>query len=168
MLKHTKIVATISDKRCDVDFINSLYKAGMNVVRLNTAHLTAEGLSRIVSNTRSVSERIGILMDTKGPEVRTTVNAGQEPIAFKTGDRIQVVGNPDLETTHDCIAVSYRNFVHDLSVGSAILVDDGDLEMRVVDKCADYLVCEVENDATIGSRKSVNVPGVRINFHCQD
>ena len=47
MLKHTKIVATISDKRCDVDFINSLYKAGMNVVRLNTAHLTAEGLSRI-------------------------------------------------------------------------------------------------------------------------
>ena len=164
MLKHTKIVATISDKRCDVDFINSLYKAGMNVVRLNTAHLTDEGLSRIVSNTRSVSERIGILMDTKGPEVRTTVNAGQEPIAFKTGDRIQVVGNPDLETTHDCIAVSYRNFVHDLSVGSAILVDDGDLEMRVVDKCADYLVCEVENDATIGSRKSVNVPGVRINL----
>lgn len=66
MLKHTKIVATISDQRCDVDFIKSLYEAGMNVVRLNTAHMTEEGLSLVVNNVRAVSNRIGILMDTKG------------------------------------------------------------------------------------------------------
>ena len=64
MLKHTKIVATISDQRCEVDFIDALYKAGMNVVRLNTAHMTEEGLSKVVRNVRAVSERIGILMDT--------------------------------------------------------------------------------------------------------
>ena len=72
MIKHTKIVATISDRRCDVEFIRSLYKAGMNVVRLNTAHMDEEGLNRVVMNTRMVSGRIGILIDTKGPEIRTT------------------------------------------------------------------------------------------------
>ena len=162
MLKHTKIVATISDQRCDVEFIDALYKAGMNVVRLNTAHLTAEGLARVVKNVRTVSDRIGILIDTKGPEVRTTVTP--EPIAFKTGEIVRMKGEPEGETSHDCICVSYRNFVNDLTVGSDILVDDGDLELKVIEKQEDCLVCEVGNDATLGSRKSVNVPGVRINL----
>ena len=67
MLKHTKIVATVSDQRCEVEFIDALYKAGMNVVRLNTAHMAEEGLTRVVNNVRTVSNRIGILMDTKIP-----------------------------------------------------------------------------------------------------
>ena len=164
MLKHTKIVATVSDKRCDVEFLEALYKAGMNVVRLNTAHLQEEGLTRIVNNVRAVSDRIGILMDTKGPEVRTTATVGGDPIAFKTGDRVKITGNPDQESSHECIYVSYRNFVNDLAVGSDILIDDGDLELKVVEKTADYLVCEAQNEASLGSRKSVNVPGVRINL----
>ena len=72
-MKSTKIVATISDKRCDESFIRELYEAGMNVVRMNSAHLTAEGFNKIITNVRAVSPQIGILMDTKGPEVRTTV-----------------------------------------------------------------------------------------------
>lgn len=164
MLKHTKIVATISDQRCDVEFIDSLYKAGMNVVRLNTAHMGEEGLSRVVNNTRAVSDRIGILMDTKGPEVRTTVNVNKEEISFTTGEKVKIVGDPEKETSHDCIYVSYKNFVHDLIVGSDILIDDGDLELKVIEKQPDYLLCEVGNDATLGNRKSVNVPGVRINL----
>lgn len=164
MLKHTKIVATISDQRCDVDFIKSLYEAGMNVVRLNTAHMTEEGLSLVVNNVRAVSNRIGILMDTKGPEVRTTVNVNKEPIAFKTGDRVKISGNPSQETTREHIYVSYSRFVHDLSIGSDILIDDGDLEFKVIEKNDDYLLCEAQNEATLGNRKSVNVPGVRINL----
>ena len=162
MLKHTKIVATVSDQRCEVEFIDALYKAGMNVVRLNTAHMAEEGLTRVVNNVRTVSNRIGILMDTKGPEVRTTT--AQAPIPFKTGEIVKIMGNPEGETSHDCICVSYRNFVNDLGVGSDILIDDGDLELKVIEKKEDFLVCEVENDATLGSRKSVNVPGVRINL----
>ncbi|MDH6535535.1 pyruvate kinase [Parabacteroides sp. 52] len=162
MLKHTKIVATISDQRCEVSFLDSLYKAGMNVVRLNTAHMMEEGLNRVVTNVREVSDRIGILMDTKGPEVRTTVL--KEPIPFKTGDIVKITGNPDKETTRDCISVSYKNFVNDLHIGDDIMIDDGDLELNVTEKHADYLLCEVLNDATLGSRKSVNVPGVRINL----
>lgn len=164
MLKHTKIVATISDQRCEVEFIDSLYKAGMNVVRLNTAHMAEEGLSRVVNNTRAVSDRIGILMDTKGPEVRTTVNVDKEPIPFRTGEKVKLAGDPDKETSHDCIYVSYKNFASDLVVGSDVLIDDGDLELKVIEKQPDYLLCEVGNDATLGNRKSVNVPGVRINL----
>ena len=162
MLKHTKIVATISDQRCDVDFIDSLYKAGMNVVRLNTAHMMEEGLNKVVTNVRAVSDRIGILMDTKGPEVRTTTS--KAPIPFLTGETVKIIGDPNGETTHDCIYVSYKNFVNDLAVGSDVLIDDGDLELKVTEKNDDYLICEVQNDATLGSRKSVNVPGVRINL----
>ncbi|MDR0395417.1 MAG: pyruvate kinase [Tannerella sp.] len=162
MLKHTKIVATLSDLRCDTEFIEKLYNAGMNVVRLNTAHLQEEGLARIVSNVRAVSDRIGILIDTKGPEVRTTV--APEPIDFKSGDQVKMTGNPLGETTRDCICVSYQSFVKDLKAGSDILIDDGDLELKVIGKTPDHLICEVQNDATLGSRKSVNVPGVRINL----
>ncbi|MDR0573194.1 MAG: pyruvate kinase [Tannerella sp.] len=162
MLKHTKIVATISDKRCDVDFIDALYKAGMNVVRLNTAHMQEEGLTRVVNNTRAVSDRIGILIDTKGPEVRTTIT--KEPVAFKYGDKVKMVGNPEGETTRERICVSYNNFVQEIDVESEILIDDGDLDLKVIEKTEDYLVCEVLNDATLDSRKSVNVPGVRINL----
>jgi pyruvate kinase len=101
-------------------------------------------------------------MDTKGPEIRTTPT--KERLEFKSGDRVKVVGNPECETTKECIAVSYPNFVNDLQIGNAILIDDGDLEMTVIEKNDDYLVCEVNNDAPLGSKKSVNVPGVRINL----
>ena len=164
MLKHTKIVATVSDQRCDVAFVEALYKAGMNVVRLNTAHMMEEGLTRVVNNVRTVSDRIGILMDTKGPEVRTTTTVNKEPIPFKTGEIVKVIGNPDQETSHDCICVSYKNFVNDLAIGSDILIDDGDLEMKVTGKSGDCLLCEIQNDATLGSRKSVNVPGEHIDL----
>ena len=162
MLKHTKIVATVSDQRCEVEFIRSLYKAGMNVVRLNSAHMVEEGFNRVVGNTRAVSNHIALLMDTKGPEILTTKTA--QPLELKTGDRIKVMGNPDGETTRECICLSYKNFVADMSVGGELLIDDGDLDLKVIEKHSDYLVCEVLNDATLGSRKSVNVPGVRISL----
>lgn len=162
MLKHTKIVATVSDQRCEVEFIRSLYKAGMNVVRLNSAHMVEEGFNRVVGNTRAVSNHIALLMDTKGPEIRTTKTA--QPLELKTGDRIKVMGNPDGETTRECICLSYKNFVADMSVGGELLIDDGDLDLKVIEKYSDYLVCEVLNDAILGSRKSVNVPGVRISL----
>ena len=162
MLKHTKIVATVSDQRCEVEFIRSLYKAGMNVVRLNSAHMVEEGFNRVVGNTRAVSNHIALLMDTKGPEIRTTKTA--QPLELKTGDRIKVMGNPDGETTRECICLSYKNFVADMSVGGELLIDDGDLDLKVIEKHSDYLVCEALNDATLRSRKSVNVPGVRISL----
>lgn len=163
LLKQTKIVASISDLRCDVDFIKALFEAGMNVVRMNTAHANREGFENLIRNVRHVSNRIGILMDTKGPEVRTTNNA-EGSIDYKIGEKVRIVGNPEQDTTRECICVSYPNFVHDLSVGAHVLIDDGDLDLVVTDKDENALYCEVCNDATLGNRKSVNVPGVRINL----
>lgn len=163
-MKHTKIVATISDIRCEVNFIKDLYNAGMNVVRMNSAHIEEEGFNRIITNTRAVSNKIAILMDTKGPEIRTTKTIDGEAIQLKTGDKVKVVGKPDLLSSKDCIALSYTNIVEDLSVGCDLLFDDGEIDLKVIEKGNDYLLCEVLNDGKLGSKKSVNVPGVRINL----
>lgn len=82
MSKFTKIVATISDKCCDVDFVRQLFENGMNVVRMNSAHMQEEGFLRIITNVREVSSQIGILMDTKGPEVRTTTIDGTDTLIY--------------------------------------------------------------------------------------
>lgn len=163
MSKATKIIATISDKRCDVDFLRQLYNEGMNVVRLNSAHLDLEGFLRIINNTREVSNQIAILMDTKGPEVRTTI-VQNNSIDIKTGDKIKISGNPDKISTHEHIYVNYPFFVRDLNVNDDILFDDGEIDLKVIEKTTEYLLCEAQNDGMLGSRKSVNVPGVRINL----
>ena len=163
MSKSTKIVATISDLRCEVDFIRSLYNEGMNVVRMNSAHLQREGFEKIVNNVRAVSNQIAILMDTKGPEIRTTV-VENDSIDLFTGDVVKIIGNPDLISTRDCIAVNYPHFVRDLNVGDNILFDDGEIDLQVDSKDDQYLYCTVLNNGNLGSRKSVNVPGVRINL----
>ena len=163
MSKSTKIVATISDKRCDVDFLREMYIEGMNVVRMNSAHLQKEGFLKIINNVRAVSNLIALLMDTKGPEVRTTM-AENDAIEIKAGDVLKVVGNPDLTSTAECIAVNYPFFVRDLHVGDDILFDDGEIDLKVESKTEDYLLCKALNDGVLGSRKSVNVPGVRINL----
>src|SRR5665811_505307 len=87
--KRTKIVATISDKNCEPAFIKQLYEAGMNVIRINSAHLDIEGALRIIKNTRQVSDKIAILLDTKGPEIRTTIC--DAPIPLKKGNSINTV-----------------------------------------------------------------------------
>ena len=161
-MKQTKIVASISDRRCSVDFIRQLFLAGINVVRINTAHATPEGIRTIIANTRKVSRHIGILIDTKGPEVRSTYT--EEPIVFKAGEKVAICGNPDVDTTHDVVNVTYADFVKDVHVGDDVLFDDGELDMKIVGKEADRLIAEVQNDGKLGARKSVNVPGEHIDL----
>ena len=162
MMKQTKIVASVSDRRCDADFIRELFDAGMNVVRMNTAHATPEGIRTIIRNTRRVSRHIGIMIDTKGPEIRTT--GCPEPIAYRTGDVVKIFGRPEMDTEHDIVNLSYVNFASDVRVGDDILFDDGALAMRVIGINGPAVIAQVQNDGTLGSRKSVNVPGVHIDL----
>jgi pyruvate kinase len=162
MHKHTKIIATISDKRCDSSFIRQLFDEGMDVVRMNSAHINEEGFIRIVENVRAVSNRIALLLDTKGPEIRTTV--AEAPYELKTGDIVRVEGNPAGISSRECIYVSYRNVANDIKVGEDILIDDGEIGLKVIEAASDHLICSVQNDGVVGSRKSVNIPGVRINL----
>lgn len=159
-MKQTKIVASISDRRCDQDFIRSLFEAGMNVVRMNTAHADEQGIKNIINNVRSVSNHIGILIDTKGPEVRTT--GCDQPIAYKTGDVVKIFGRPEMDTSHDIINLSYGDFAADVHEGCHILFDDGALDMLVIGINGPAVIAQVQNDGVLGSHKSVNVPGVHI------
>ena len=161
-MKQTKIVCSISDRRCDVDFIRGLFNAGMNVVRMNTAHATLDGIRSIIRNTRAVSPHIGILIDTKGPEVRTT--DVESPIEYKTGDVVRIFGRPEMNTTHDIINVSFPDFAKDVKVGDIILFDDGAIGMKVMGIEGPAVYVEVQNDGVLGAHKSVNVPGEHIDL----
>ena len=161
-MKQTKIVCSISDRRCDVEFLRKLFFAGMNVVRMNTAHATPDGIRTIVHNVRTVSPHIGLLIDTKGPEVRTT--DVESPINYKTGDVVKIFGRPGMVTTHDIINVSYSDITNDVKVGDEMLFDDGILSVKIIENTGPMLVGVVQNDGVLGARKSVNVPGVHIDL----
>ena len=162
MLKHTKIVATISDQKCEVDFLQKLFDEGMNVARLNSAHLTEEGLHKVINNIRQVSNRIALLIDTKGPEIRTTV--AEADIELKTGDVIRVEGKPDGISSKEAIYISYPNVTERMKVGKNILIDDGEVDLKVIEIHDNYMLCVSQNDGVVGSRKSVNIPDVRIDL----
>ena len=166
-MKQTKIVCSISDRRCSQEFLRKLFLAGMNVVRMNTAHATADGLREIIRNTRAVSPHIGILIDTKGPEVRTTglVDKYKEGgIPYKTGDVVKLFGRPEMDSSHDIVNLSYADITKDVKVGDHILFDDGALDMCVMENTGPMLVARVENDGVLGAHKSVNVPGEHIDL----
>lgn len=161
-MKQTKIVASVSDRRCSQEFIRNLFNAGMNIVRMNTAHASEEGIREIINNVRSVSHHIGILIDTKGPEVRTT--SCEQPISYKIGDVVKIFGRPEMNTEHDIINLTYVNFADDIHIGDNILFDDGALCMKVIGINGPAVIAQVQNDGVLGSRKSVNVPGVHIDL----
>lgn len=160
--KRTKIVATISDKNCETGFIRQLFDAGMNVIRINSAHLNIEGALKIIKNTREVSDTIAILIDTKGPEIRTTVC--DTPVQLIKGTTITITGDPDGKTENGSINVTYRSFAENIPPDSLVLIDDGEIELKVTRRIGNSLECSVENDGILGSRKSVNIPGAKITL----
>ncbi len=167
MKKRTKIIASISDLRCEVDFIRSLYESGMNAVRINSAHVTLESATKVVENVRKVSDRIPIILDTKGPEIRVTGMDSSCPkgVPVAVGDRVVVKGtDQDLPSTAEVIYMNDPAIHTEVPVGASLLVDDGELELKVVEVMGDSLICEVMNQGAIKSRKSVNIPGVAITL----
>ncbi|MBF0203136.1 MAG: pyruvate kinase [Desulfamplus sp.] len=191
MIKKTKIVATISDKNCAPEFLKQLHEAGMDVVRLNTAHQTHEDALKVIENVRKVSEKIAILVDTKGPEIRTC--SMEAPLKMSYGDVVHIKGmssgqsqdlasqqsqnlscqqskesssrqSQDSALQHETVYVSYSEFVRDVPVGSAILIDDGSIALTVTDKNKDILVCRVDNNGLIDGKKSVNIPSVHVTL----
>lgn len=162
MKRKTKIIATISDLNCEVEFITRLFKAGMDVVRLNTAHQTPEDTLRIIDNVRKVSDKIALLLDTKGPELRITKAEGE--IQVKTGDLIKVSGSSTGITTKEMVFVNYDKFTDSMKKTDCILIDDGQLELEVIDQIGTYLVCKALNNGLIKGKKSVNVPGVSFSL----
>ena len=155
MRRKTKIVATISDIMCDVEFIKQLYEEGMDVARLNTAHQTEEATLQVVENIRKVSGKIAMLIDTKGPEIRTRVEG--EPVEVAQDETVYIFKG-EVETDKKGFHVSYIGFVNEMPLERRILIDDGELELLPVEKSDNWLKCIVQNEGVIKNKKSINVP----------
>lgn len=164
MNKFTKIVATVSDKRCDVDFIKSIVDAGVNVVRMNSAHLDYEGFKKIIGNVRAVSESVAIMMDTKGPEIRTTAIKDDRKLEFHAGQEVDIEGTPDRLTDESTICLNYSAIGKVLKPGDKLLIDDGEVGFIVESVDGTRICARAENDGELGSRKSVNLPGVSVDL----
>ncbi|WP_096085102.1 pyruvate kinase [Agaribacterium haliotis] len=164
MSKKTKIVATVSDLKGSVEFISELHKRGVNVIRLNTAHQTPEDTRKVIENVRKASPQLAVLVDTKGPEMRTNLKI-EEDLDIKTGDKVTFRADGlDVATTREAVQVNYLGFVKDVPVGARILIDDGLLELVVDSKDDEALYTTAQNNGKIKKKKSVNVPGVEIQL----
>ncbi|MFA5850528.1 MAG: pyruvate kinase [Bacteroidales bacterium] len=162
--KKTKIICTISDRRCNPEFIQSLYEAGMNVVRINSAHTSLDSSLRIVENVRKVSDKIAILIDTKGPEIRITKMDNSEGFTVEAGDLVEFADNVEGISTKGLLFTNYYNFVAEVPVGVNILIDDGEISLTTKSKRDGRLICEANNKGVICGKKSLNVPNVNIKL----
>jgi len=158
--KLTKIIATLSDLRSNPDFIRTLYESGMDVVRANTAHQTPEALEKLVMNVRSVSNKIPVIVDTKGPEIRTSPDG--EDIEITAGSTLLLSG-PGISGKGN-LCVSYHGIVSVLKPGNLVMIDDGDIALKVIAKNDNHLICEALDSGIIRRRKSVNLPGIAVDL----
>ncbi len=162
--KKTKIICTISDTKCDVSFLKELYDNGMNVVRINSAHASVEGAQKIVDNVRRISDKIAILVDTKGPEVRLTAMENAVGFAVKEGEMIEIRDGAECSSSQKVLYTNCPSFVNDVPVGAHILIDDGSVDLTVEGKSRQNMLCRIGNNGVIKGKKSVNVPGVHISL----
>ncbi|MBS0949921.1 pyruvate kinase [Weissella minor] len=168
-MKKTKIVSTLGPASTDVETIANLLEAGANVARFNFSHGDHEEhlgrMNAVHEAEKQTGKTVGILLDTKGAEIRTTV---QEPgkIEFNIGDVVRISMDDSIEGTKEKIAVTYPGLYDDVHVGGHILFDDGLIDMLITEKddATKELVTEVQNHGLLGSRKGVNAPGVSINL----
>lgn len=166
-IKKTKIVCTIGPASESPEMIEALAKEGMNIVRFNFSHDVQENHLRRINVVREVSDRIGInlaiLLDTKGPEIRTGVFA-EEKVYFEKGDIVRIAFDMDIEGTKERFSISVPEVYDDVEIGDCILVDDGLVRLTVTDKDNGELVCHVENPGPVSNRKGINIPGVVLSM----
>ncbi len=164
-IRRTKIICTIGPATASYPKLEALYHAGMNLVRLNMSHADHAGALEIIhwikTLNRKVRYPIPILLDTQGPEIRTgEIN---EPIELEAGQVIIVsVGADDVDNSS--IHVNYSELIDVLEVGNRLTVDNGLINFEVLEKKRHQLVCKVIDGGTLGSKRHVNLPGIRINL----
>ncbi|GIN66822.1 pyruvate kinase [Bacillus sonorensis] len=167
-MRKTKIVCTIGPASESVEKLTQLMEAGMNVARLNFSHGDFEEHGARIKNIREAASKlgkdIGILLDTKGPEIRThTMENGA--IELEAGAEL-IVSMEEVIGTTEKISVTYDGLIHDVSKGSTILLDDGLIGLEVLEVNADKreILTKVMNSGTLKNKKGVNVPGVSVNL----
>ncbi|MGO2404293.1 pyruvate kinase PykF [Vibrio litoralis] len=167
-MKKTKIVCTIGPKTESVEKLTELANAGMNVMRLNFSHGDFEEHGNRIANLRQVMKNTGkqlaILLDTKGPEIRTIKLENGNDVALVAGQDFTFTTDTSVVGNKNTVAVTYPGFAQDLKAGDTILVDDGLIEMEVVATTDTEVKCKVLNNGDLGENKGVNLPGVSVKL----
>lgn len=163
-MKKTKIVCTIGPKTESTETLSKLLHAGMNVMRLNFSHGDyAEHGQRIV-NFREAMQQTGkiaaIMLDTKGPEIRTMKLEKGEDVSLVAGQLFSLTTDQSVIGNAERVAVTYKDLTKDLSVGNTVLIDDGLLELVVLEVKTNEVVCKVLNNGELGENKGVNLPNI--------
>jgi pyruvate kinase len=165
----TKIIATLGPVTDSPEMLGKLIDAGVSIFRFNMSHANHDWVRRVAADARREAERrghaLGLLLDTQGPSIRTGDVAA--PIILNPGDRISFYSRgetPPAGSTEKWTSVGYDDFPADVEVGKTIIVDNGGIKLRVVDKTATRVDCEALNDGRMGSRRHINLPGVRVSM----
>src|SRR5262249_12876656 len=165
-LRKTKIIATLGPATESAEMISKLIEAGVNVFRLNMSHATHDWLRRVVSTIRScAAERkryVGIMMDTQGPAIRTGELG--VPLDLQPGQKFTLTVRGERSEEERSVDVNYANFVNDINVGDVVLIDNGAIEMKVLAKSGNKVECEVLTEGKLGSRRHINLPGVKVSL----
>ena len=164
--RRTKIIATLGPATDSPEMIERLIRAGMDIARINMSHASRDQVRRLVASVREIAgrldRRVGIMMDLQGPAIRT----GELPVDLNLapGQRIALTVRGEKSEEERSVDVNYDELVDDIRVGDTVLIDNGTIRLQVLEKKRNQLVCEVLNEGTLGSRRHINLPGVRVNL----
>ena len=169
LVTKTKIIATIGPSTNKYNDLKSLHSAGMNVARINMSHASHADAISVVESIRRLNEKqsnlfgpIGILLDTQGPEIRTGIN--QSDIDLQTGDVVNLTIRDDIDVETSSIKINYKGLIKSVAKGSKISIDNGLLNFQVLAKDKENLKCKVLDGGKLGSKRHVNLPGVRVDL----
>ena len=165
-LRKTKIICTLGPASESEEVIRELMLAGMNVARLNFSHGTHEEQRGKLERVKKVREELGLpvalLLDTKGPEIRTG-EFEKGKVELKKGQTF-VLTTEDVLGNEGKVSITYKNLVKDVQEGDSILIDDGLIGLKVVKVTEKEIICSVENGGTVSNKKGINVPGVGLKM----
>ena len=165
----TKIIATIGPSTSKYSDLKSLHAAGMNVARINMSHASHSDAIHIINSIKKINQQqskvygpAGILLDTQGPEIRTRIN--QSDIDLNIGDIVNLTIRDDVDVETSSIKINYKGLIKSVEKGSKISIDNGLLNFKVLAKDNENLKCRVLDGGTLGSKRHVNLPGVRVDL----